>query len=66
MSNLPEVNDDFKNILQTVKMMNIPDENIYAEKNIKFDKVKEIYLNLTYTIIARTKSLTENTGIFGS
>ena len=35
MIDLPEVNDDFKNIFQTVKMMNIPDENIFAEKNIK-------------------------------
>ena len=30
MDDLPEVNDDFKNIQQTVKMMSIPQENIFA------------------------------------
>ena len=58
MHDLPEVNDDFKNILQTVGMMHIPAENIFAHKNVKYNKVKEIYTHVTNTIRAQTKSLT--------
>ena len=35
MSDLPPVNDDFKNIIQTVEMLYIPSKNIFAFKNIK-------------------------------
>ena len=37
MIDLPEVNDDFNNIFQTVNMMQIPEENIYAYKNVKHE-----------------------------
>ena len=65
MNDLPEVNDDYKNILQAVGMLHIPDENIFAFKDIKYDKVKEVYTHATNTIKAKTKSLTNQTGIFG-
>ena len=35
MNDLPEVNDDYNNILQTVGMMQILEENTFAHKNIK-------------------------------
>ena len=52
--------------MNTVKLMKIPQENIYAEKNIKLERVEEIYNHVTKLIRARTKSLTINTGIFGT
>ena len=65
MNDLPEVKDDFKNMLQAVKQMHIPSENIFAYQNIKFEKVKEIYTHVTNIIKAETRSLTGQTGIHG-
>ena len=45
--------------------MNIPEQNIYAYKDIKYDQVRRIFLHITNTIRARTKSLTDQTGIQG-
>ena len=64
MKDLPPVNDDFNNILQTVQMLQIPEKNIFAFKNIKANKVKEVYEHVTNTIIANTRRLGERCGIY--
>ena len=63
MPNLPPVNDDLKNILQTVGMLHIPEENIHAYKNIKYDKMKSILNHISHIVCARTRRLKSNTGI---
>ena len=63
MRDLPEVNDDFMNMMHTVRMMHIPEENIFAFRDVKFAKVKEIYVHTTNMICACTRSLSERTGI---
>ena len=65
MDQLPDVNDDLKNILQAVRMMKIPSENTFAFKNIKFNKVKEIITRVTHLLKVKTRSLGNRTGIFG-
>ena len=64
MSDLPPVNDDFKNIIQTVEMLYIPSKNIFAFKNIKHQKMREVYEHVTNTIVAQTRCLKERTGIY--
>ena len=46
-------------------MMNIPLENVYIEEDIGYDRVKELYYDLTNAIISRTRPLSSQTGIFG-
>ena len=65
MINLPETKDDMRNILQAVHMMEIPDENMFVEEDIGFDKVNDLYHDLTYKILARTRELQPRTGICG-
>ena len=52
--------------MNTVKLMKIPAENIFAKQNIKAECVQEIFSHVTNLMRARTKSLTEYTGIFST
>ena len=63
MNDLPEVNDDYNNILQTVRMMQILKENTFAYKNVKHQKVVQVFDHVKRTIIAKTRSLKPTTGI---
>ena len=40
MSSLPEVKDDLKNIMQTVRMLGIPSENVFALQDTTYSEVK--------------------------
>ena len=64
MINLPEVNDDYKNTMQLVHLMGIPQQNIFVLKNTTFDEIDALYKKLTLIIIAQTKELVNSTGVF--
>ena len=40
LQNLPEVANDFKMAMQTLKMLGIPDENIVKLRDVSFDKLE--------------------------
>ena len=44
--------------------MQVPQENIFAHKNIKHEQVQEVYKHVTNTIFVRTKPLKQHTGIY--
>ena len=45
--------------------MEIPDENMFVEIDISYDKVTDLYDRLTNNILARTRVLKPKTGICG-
>ena len=47
MKSLPAVEDDHKNIKQTIKMLHIPDENVYEIQDATFDQMEEIKKRMT-------------------
>ena len=65
MSDLPPVNDDHKNIRQTVEMMNILEENIYELKNASRKDMDELEKTLNQQVKIRSKVLDNNMGICG-
>ena len=65
MHDLPAVKDDHKNMIQSTKMLQVPDENIYQAEEFKYDEIEEITSNLTHQIYSRTRPLGMQTGILG-
>ena len=39
MHDLPAVKDDHKNMIQSTKMLQVPDENIYQAEEFKYDEI---------------------------
>ena len=66
MDDLPPVNDDFDNMLQTVRMFDILEENTFAYKNVVHEQVQNIYRHVTNTIFVRTRPLQEDCGIYSA
>ena len=65
MKSLPAVLDDHRNIKQTVKMLHIPDENIFELHDATYDQMEEIKERITNKIQPRVRILKQDTGIFG-
>ena len=65
MNDLPSVEDDHRNIRQTVKMLHIPEENIYEIENATHDQMIKITQKLTQIILARGRVPKMETGIYG-
>ena len=65
MKSLPAVEDDHRNIKQTVKMLQIPDENIFEIHDATFDQMEEIKERFTNKIQPRVRILKPDTGIYG-
>ena len=65
MKSLPAVEDDHKNIKQTIKMLHIPDENVYEIQDATFDEMEEIKQRMTDKIQPRIRILKQDMGIFG-
>ena len=42
MNSLPAVEDDHRNIKQTIAMLHIPDENVFELKDATYDQMEEI------------------------
>jgi hypothetical protein len=47
MKSLPAVEDDHRNIKQTIAMLNIPDENVFEVKDATYDQMEEIKQRIT-------------------
>ena len=52
MHNLPDVKDDLKNIMQTVRMMGIPKTNTFSYLDITHDQIENLYADVTQKILA--------------
>ena len=65
MKDLPAVQDDHRNIKQTVQMLNIPEENVFEAENVTYDKMIEITTRMTELILSRSRVLKLETGILG-
>ena len=65
MNDLPSVEDDHRNIRQTVKMLHIPEENIFEIENATNDQMIKITQKLTQIILARGRVPKMETGIYG-
>ena len=40
MHDLPAVKDDHKNMIQSTKMLQVPDENIFQAEEFKYDEIE--------------------------
>ena len=65
MDNHPDVQDDMRNIMQTVKMMGIIEENTFCFENISHEQVTALYADIEGKIYARTRELKDETGFCG-
>ena len=65
MKDLPSVEDDHRNIRQTVKMLHIPDENIFEIQDASHDQMSKITQRLTEIVLARGRVPKMETGIYG-
>ena len=66
MKSLPAVVDDHKNIKQTIKMLHIPEENVFEIQDATFDQMEDIKQRITDKIQPRIRILKQDTGIFGA
>ena len=62
---LPAVLDDFKNAMQTVKMMGILPENIYKIKDASYEELENHMNWLSWRFVALTRVLKSDTGLKG-
>ena len=62
---LPEVVNDFRNAMQTAKMMGIPLENIVQLQNASYEELEHEWSKFKEKIYVFARVLTDKTGILG-